>query len=291
MTDIAALIRALRPRQWIKNLVILVPLVFDVKLLQMQYLVPSLLAFGVFCALASSVYLINDLFDAEADRLHPTKKNRPVAAGLITPRSAVITAVMLPLLALPAAYAIKPLLGLLAAVYWVQNLLYSYRLKNIVILDVMVVATGFLLRLGAGVTLVDVERFSPWMFICVGLGALLVGFGKRRHELKLMQAQASTHRSVLQEYTLPFLDLAINTAAAAILIAYSLYTFSAPNMPANHLMMLTIAPVWYGTLRYLYLLHVAGKGGAPEDLLLEDRPLLATVFVWALAAVLVLYLA
>lgn len=291
MTDIAALIRALRPRQWIKNLVILVPLVFDVKLLQMQYLVPSLLAFGVFCALASSVYLINDLFDAEADRLHPTKKNRPVAAGLITPRSAVITAVMLPLLALPAAYAIKPLLGLLAAVYWVQNLLYSYRLKNIVILDVMVVATGFLLRLGAGVTLVNVERFSPWMFICVGLGALLVGFGKRRHELTLMQAQASTHRSVLQEYTLPFLDLAINMAAAAILIAYSLYTFSAPNMPANHLMMLTIAPVWYGTLRYLYLLHVAGKGGAPEDLLLEDRPLLATVFVWALAAVLVLYLA
>lgn len=291
MTDIAALIRALRPRQWIKNLVILVPLVFDVKLLQMQYLVPSLLAFGVFCALASSVYLINDLFDAEADRLHPTKKNRPIASGLITPRSAVITAVMLPLLALPAAYAIKPLLGLLAAVYWVQNLLYSYRLKNIVILDVMVVATGFLLRLGAGVTLVNVERFSPWMFICVGLGALLVGFGKRRHELKLMQAQASTHRSVLQEYTLPFLDLAINMAAAAILIAYSLYTFSAPNMPANHLMMLTIAPVWYGTLRYLYLLHVAGKGGAPEDLLLEDRPLLATVFVWALAAVLVLYLA
>lgn len=291
MTDIAALIRALRPRQWIKNLVILVPLVFDIKLLQMQYLVPSLLAFGVFCALASSVYLINDLFDAEADRLHPTKKNRPVAAGLITPRSAVITAVMLPLLALPAAYAIKPLLGLLAAVYWVQNLLYSYRLKNIVILDVMVVATGFLLRLGAGVTLVNVERFSPWMFICVGLGALLVGFGKRRHELTLMQAQASTHRSVLQEYTLPFLDLAINMAAAAILIAYSLYTFSAPNMPANHLMMLTIAPVWYGTLRYLYLLHVAGKGGAPEDLLLEDRPLLATVFVWALAAVLVLYLA
>lgn len=291
MTDIAALIRALRPRQWIKNLVILVPLVFDVKLLQMQYLVPSLLAFGVFCALASSVYLINDLFDAEADRLHPTKKNRPIAAGLITPRSAVITAVMLPLLALPAAYAIKPLLGLLAAVYWVQNLLYSYRLKNIVILDVMVVATGFLLRLGAGVTLVNVERFSPWMFICVGLGALLVGFGKRRHELTLMQAQASTHRRVLQEYTLPFLDLAINMAAAAILIAYSLYTFSAPNMPANHLMMLTIAPVWYGTLRYLYLLHVAGKGGAPEDLLLEDRPLLATVFVWALAAVLVLYLA
>lgn len=291
MTDIAALIRALRPRQWIKNLVILVPLVFDIKLLQMQYLVPSLLAFGVFCALASSVYLINDLFDAEADRLHPTKKNRPIAAGLITPRSAVITAVMLPLLALPAAYAIKPLLGLLAAVYWVQNLLYSYRLKNIVILEVMVVATGFLLRLGAGVTLVNVERFSPWMFICVGLGALLVGFGKRRHELTLMQAQASTHRSVLQEYTLPFLDLAINMAAAAILIAYSLYTFSAPNMPANHLMMLTIAPVWYGTLRYLYLLHVAGKGGAPEDLLLEDRPLLATVFVWALAAVLVLYLA
>lgn len=291
MTDIAALVRALRPRQWIKNLVILVPLVFDVKLLQMQYLVPSLLAFGVFCALASSVYLINDLFDAEADRLHPTKKNRPIAAGLITPRSAAITAVMLPLLALPAAYAIKPLLGLLAAVYWVQNLLYSYRLKNIVILDVMVVATGFLLRLGAGVTLVNVERFSPWMFICVGLGALLVGFGKRRHELTLMQAQASTHRSVLQEYTLPFLDLAINMAAAAILIAYSLYTFSAPNMPANHLMMLTIAPVWYGTLRYLYLLHVAGKGGAPEDLLLDDRPLLATVFVWALAAVLVLYLA
>lgn len=291
MTDFAALIRALRPRQWIKNLVILVPLVFDIKLLQMQYLVPSLLAFGVFCALASSVYLINDLFDAEADRLHPTKKNRPIAAGLITPRSAVITAVMLPLLALPAAYAIKPLLGLLAAVYWVQNLLYSYRLKNIVILDVMVVATGFLMRLGAGVTLVNVERFSPWMFICVSLGALLVGFGKRRHELTLMQAQASTHRSVLQEYTLPFLDLAINMAAAAILIAYSLYTFSAPNMPANHLMMLTIAPVWYGTLRYLYLLHVAGKGGAPEDLLLEDRPLLATVFVWALAAVLVLYLA
>jgi 4-hydroxybenzoate polyprenyltransferase len=288
---ISTLLRALRPRQWIKNLVIFVPLVFDVKLLQVQYLVPTLLAFGVFCALASSVYLINDLVDADGDRLHPTKKNRPIAARLITPRSAVGIALLLPLLTLPAAYAIKPLLGLLAAAYWAQNLLYSYRLKHIVILDVMIVAAGFLLRLGAGVTVVNVERFSPWMFICVGLGALLVGFGKRRHELTLMEARASKHRSVLQEYTLPFLDLAINMAAAAILIAYSLYTFSAPNMPANHMMMLTIAPVWYGTLRYLYLLHVSGKGGAPEDLLLEDRQLLATVSVWVLGAVLVLYLA
>ena len=291
MPNISPLFSALRPRQWIKNLVIFVPLVFDIKLLQMQYLVPNVIAFGIFCALASSVYLINDLADADADRQHPIKQHRAIAAGLLPSRTAIAIAVLLPLLALPAAYTVKPLLGLLALTYWVQNLLYSYRLKYIVILDVMVVAAGFLLRLGAGVTLVNVERFSPWMFICVGLGALLVGFGKRRHELTLLHAHASKHRTVLQEYTLPFLDLAINMAAAAILIAYSLYTFSAPNMPANHLMMLTIAPVWYGTLRYLYLLHVAGKGGAPEDLLLEDRPLLAAVFVWVFASVLVLYLA
>lgn len=291
MTDMNALLFALRPRQWTKNLVIFVPLVFDVKLLQPEYLLPTLLAFGIFCMLASSVYLVNDLLDAATDRLHPLKKHRAIASGRLQPRTALLTAMLLPALALPAAFSLNLMLGLLAAAYWAQNLLYSYRLKQIVILDVMLVATGFLLRLGAGVSLVQVERFSPWMFICVGLGALLVGFGKRRHELTLMQASASSHRSVLQEYTVPFLDLAINMAATAILIAYSLYTFSAPNMPANHLMMLTIAPVWYGTLRYLHLLHVSGKGGAPEDLLFEDRPLLATVVIWALLAVLILYLA
>lgn len=286
-----ALLFALRPRQWTKNLIIFVPLVFDVKLLQPEYLLPTLLAFGIFCMLASSVYLVNDLLDAATDRLHPLKKHRAIASGRLQPRTALLTAMLLPALALPAAFSLNQMLGLLAAAYWAQNLLYSYRLKQIVILDVMLVATGFLLRLGAGVSLVQVERFSPWMFICVGLGALLVGFGKRRHELTLMQASASSHRSVLQEYTVPFLDLAINMAATAILIAYSLYTFSAPNMPANHLMMLTIAPVWYGLLRYLHLLHVSGKGGAPEDLLFEDRPLLATVVIWALSAVLILYLA
>jgi 4-hydroxybenzoate polyprenyltransferase len=154
----------------------------------------------------------------------------------------------------------------------------------------LVIAAGFVLRAAGGVAVVDVERFSPWLYLCLTLGALFLGFGKRRHELLLLQGEAGSHRAILHEYTLPFLDQLIGLVTAVLVMAYSLYTFSAPNLPDNHAMMLTIPIVLYALFRYLYLIHVKKEGGAPDELVFRDRPLLLSGILWVLAVVLVLYL-
>jgi 4-hydroxybenzoate polyprenyltransferase len=169
------------------------------------------------------------------------------------------------------------------------QIVYSFWLKDLVIIDVMIVASGFLLRVAAGVPLVDAERFSPWLYICMTLLALLIGFGKRRHELTLLKEEASGHRQSLQDYNLALLDHVISIVTASTLLAYALYTFSAPNLPRNHTMMLTIPFVLYGIFRYLYLIHVKQMGGAPEEIVLSDRPLQATIALWGLSVVVVMY--
>jgi len=285
-----ALIESMRPKQWVKNGIIFAALIFDVQLFMLTPLLRTLAGFVILCMLSSAVYLFNDLADIEKDRLHPKKRLRPLASGRLNTSVALVVAILLPLVALPLSFLLDWRFGVIAVVYLVTNILYSFWLKNVVIIDVMLLATGYVLRVAAGVAIITVERFSPWLYICMTLLALFMGFGKRRGEMVLQGNGSNSSRKVLQDYTLPFLDELINIVSTATIVAYSLYTFTAPNLPENHAMMLTIPFVIYGIFRYLYLIHIKGEGGAPDELVLTDRPLQVTFALWGLSAVLVLYL-
>ncbi len=285
-----ALIRAMRPRQWIKNIFVFAALVFDGQLTQRESVLHTSLGFVLLCLISSAVYLFNDVADVEADRKHPTKRNRPIAAGQLSIPTALGFGIFLAVFSLAASFILEPAFGWIVVLYFGINLLYSFRLKHTPIIDVMIVAAGFVLRVGAGVVLIDVARFSPWLYVCTTLLALIIGFGKRRAEIILLAEEANSHRRVLDGYTIGYLDQLIMVVSASTIMAYSLYTFSALNLPANHLMMLTIPFVIYGIFRYLYLIHVENAGGAPEELILTDRPLLATLVLWGLLAVVILYI-
>ena len=285
-----ALFRTMRPKQWTKNAFVFAALIFDRKLFQPEPFLRTLIAFGLFCLASSAVYLINDLADMERDRLHPKKRFRPLASGELSPRVAVIAAVVLVLIVVPTAFWVHAALGWIVLGYLLLQLAYSFVLKHVVIIDVMTVAAGFVLRVGAGVVVVEVARFSPWLYVCTTLLALFIAINKRRHELVLLATDANNHRKILDEYNIAFLDEMNSMVTASTVIAYSLYTFSAPNLPQNHTMMLTIPFVIYGLFRYLYLVHVRGEGGAPDELVLRDIPLFLTLVLWALAVVLILYL-
>jgi len=286
-----ALIETMRPKQWIKNGIIFAALVFDVQLFLVNPFLRTLAGFVILILLSSAVYLFNDLADIEKDRLHPKKRLRPLPSGRLPRNLALAAAIVLPLVALPVSFLLDWRFGLVAGAYLITNVLYSFWLKNVVIIDVLLLASGYVLRVAAGLTLITVERFSPWLYICITLLALFMGFGKRRGELVLLGGGAAgSSRKVLQDYTLPFLDELINIVSTATIMAYSLYTFSAPNLPDNHAMMLTIPFVLYGIFRYLYLIHIKGEGGAPDELVLTDRPLQITFLLWGLSAVAVLYL-
>jgi len=290
-TVIIGLIKTMRPKQWTKNFVIFAPLVFDVKLFELRYLAPTIAGFVLLCLISGAVYIINDLVDMEKDRQHPRKRNRPLASGQLNRVAAVIAAIAIPLAALPIGFLLHPLFCGILTLYLLIQLVYSFWLKNVVIMDVMLIASGFLMRVAGGIPLVDAERFSPWLYICMTFVALLFGFGKRRHELVLLKENANAHRESLQEYSLPLLDHVISIVTASTLLAYALYTFSAEGLPANHTMMLTIPFVLYAIFRYLYLLHVRGIGGEPEEIVLSDRPLQATFILWGLSVVIVMYFA
>lgn len=283
------LLQSMRPRQWTKNAFVFAALVFDQKLTVPRYFLAALAAFVIFCVLSSAVYLINDLADVEKDRQHPTKKYRPIASGRLSARAAAAAGVILPLVALPLAFTLGWRFELVALAYFAENLLYSFWIKNVVIVDVLVLALGFVLRVAGGVVVVDVQRFSPWLYICMTLLALFLGFGKRRHELVLTSGQGNVTRHSLNEYSINLLDHMIGIVTATTVMAYSLYTFSASGLPANDAMMLTIPFVLYGIFRYLYLIHVRGDGGAPDELLLRDRPLQVAVVLWGLTAVAIMY--
>jgi 4-hydroxybenzoate polyprenyltransferase len=285
----AALLKTMRPKQWTKNVVVFAPLVFDEKLFAPDLFGRTLLAFALFCLISSTVYIINDLVDIDKDRQHPKKRTRPLAAGALSPAAALSAAVAFVLISIPLALWLDGGFALVLFSYLLLNIAYSFYLKNLVIIDVLVIAAGFVLRVAGGVAVVGVERFSPWLYLVVTLGALFLGFGKRRHELLLLEDSADTHRAILAEYTIPFLDQLIGLVTSTMVIAYSLYTFSAPNLPDNHAMMLTIPFVLYGLFRYLYLIHVKKEGGAPDELLLSDKALLATGVLWGLAVVLIIY--
>jgi 4-hydroxybenzoate polyprenyltransferase len=288
-TNIYGLLRTLRPRQWVKNGLVFMALVFDQKLTVWPLLIRTIFAFILFCMVSSTVYIINDLLDIEKDRQHPKKQRRALPSGQLQPWFAVLAAVGILAVCLPLSFWLDPYFGLIIVTYLLLNLAYSFALKNVVIIDVMIVAAGFVLRVAAGVVVAEADRFSPWLYVCTIFLALFMAIGKRRHELSYLADGANNHRRSLNDYTFAFLDGMTNLVTTSAVIAYSLYTFSAENLPDNHLMMLTIPFVIYFVFRYQYLIHVKGEGGAPEMLLYTDRPLLLDVLLWGGAVVLVMY--
>jgi len=232
---------------------------------------------------------VNDITDVDADRKHPIKKNRPIASGALSIPAAMVTAIVLLAVCLPLGYLLSPRFALICLVYFILNLTYSFWLKHIPLIDVLVLASFYVIRVGAGVTIISVERFSPWLYLATTFLALFLGIGKRRAELLNGQEGGNQTRKVLTRYTLPFLDQLIMIVLTITIITYSLYTFSAPNLPDNYVTMLTIPFVIYGVFRYLYLIQVKGRGEAPEEILLTDRPFQINMILWSISILLIFY--
>jgi 4-hydroxybenzoate polyprenyltransferase len=245
-------------------------------------------AVAAFCLISSAVYLVNDLRDIERDRAHPKKRLRPIAAGRVTIPQATAAATLLVIGAVATAWIVRPEFSLVVAAYAAMMVAYSAGLKHLVILDVCVIAAGFVLRAAGGAIAIDVP-ISPWLYVCTALLALLIGFGKRRNELSLLECNASAHRANLDAYTLPMLDQLTGVSASATVVAYALYTFDANATPGAQAMMLTVPFVAYAVFRYLYLIHHSELSGSPELLLFRDRPLLASIVGWGVTSLAILY--
>jgi len=287
---ISALIKSMRPRQWTKNAFIFAALVFDKQLFVVDSFLRTFAGVILFCLISSCVYILNDIVDVEADRQHPDKKNRPIPSGKLPISVAWSALAILVIGVVISSYLLDLEFMYVVVGYFILNITYSLWLKHIPILDVLIIAAGFVLRVHAGVTLIEVERFSPWLYVLMTLLSLFLGFGKRRAELALLAHGAGSHRKVFDGYTLPLLDQYIMIVSGTTIVAYSLYTFSAPNLPENHSMMLTIPFVVYAIFRYLYLIEVKHAGGTPEEVLLSDRPFQISMILWGLAIIAVFYL-
>ncbi len=280
----------LRPQQWVKNFVLFAGLIFSQNLSNSDMVVKTIFGFALFCLLSSSVYILNDILDIESDRKHPLKSNRPIARGDIKISTAVVLFAILAMVSLVLSYRLSPSFALTALVYFVLNLLYSLYLKHVVIIDVMCIALGFVLRAVAGAVVIGVA-ISAWLIVCTTLLALFLGFGKRRHELMVLDNQATDHRKSLSEYSQYFLDQMISVVTASTVIAYAFYTLSPDvesKLGTKH-MDLTIPFVLYGVFRYLYLIHQKEGGGSPTKMLLNDKPILANIILWLISVVLIVY--
>lgn len=293
---LSGLIQTMRPRQWSKNVVVFVPFVFTLNQAWQPFspemwrlLGLSLVAFVIFCLLSGAVYLINDVADIEKDRLHPTKRNRPLASGRLSRNFALSAAGILLVMALGGAFWLRPLFALIGVAYAAINVSYSLVIKNWVIVDVFAVSSGFVLRAIAGAVVMGVP-ISPWLYVVAILLSLFIGINKRRNELVLLAGEAASHRPTLGDYTLPLLDEMTAVVTSATVMAYSLYTFSAETLPKDHSMMLTIPFVIYGIFRYLFLIHVRNEGGDPSELVIKDRPLLVSIGLWGLTVLVILYI-
>ncbi|RIK31568.1 MAG: decaprenyl-phosphate phosphoribosyltransferase [Anaerolineae bacterium] len=286
---LSALLKTMRLRQWTKNGFVFFALIFDKQLFMREPFLRTLAGFFLFCLISSAVYLINDIADVEADRQHPEKKYRPIASGNLPIGVAWGAAIVLIVIALSLGYLLAPMFAVFLAAYLLINILYSRWIKHVPILDVLIVSFGFVLRVGAGVALITVKRFSPWLYVITTLFSLYLGFGKRRAEMSLLEQGAGAHRKVLDGYTLPLLDQFITIVSGMTIVTYSLYTFFAENLPANHSMMLTIPFVVYGIFRYLQLIQTGHAAGAPDEVALKDRPLQITVALWMLTVLVIFY--
>lgn len=284
-----ALLATMRPKQWTKNLIIFAPLIFAGRLTLTTSDLRAFAAFVVFCLVSGAVYIANDLADLDQDRLHETKRARPIAAGDLDSRAARAALVVLIVAALAGSFALGTPFGLVATGYLMLQTLYTFWLKNEVILDVMSIAAGFVLRAYAGAVVISVEG-SPWLYYCAALLALFLGLAKRRHELVLLEADAHNHRPSLRHYSPPLIDAMLSAVTSATIVTYALYTFFSTTGRENQYLMLTVPFVVYGLFRYLYLVHQRNLGGSPEEILLTDRPLIINIVLWLAAVGAVLYL-
>ncbi len=284
------LIVTMRPIQWSKNGFAFAAILFDRQLSQAEPLARVVTTFILLCLVSSTIYLINDLVDIERDRLHPRKRNRPLPSGQLPIGWAVAAAAVMPVIALAASLLLTWKLTAVLLAYLALHIAYSFFLKNIVLLDVFAIAGGFVLRVVAGIVVIDVTHFSPWLYLCAGLLALFLAIGKRRQELILLAEDAENVRATYKDYNMPLLDDMLRMVTTGSVLTYMLYTVEATTIRVNgYSMMLTIPFVVYGVFRYLFLIHVRGKGSTPDELLFEDMPLLLAVVLWVGTAGLVLY--
>jgi 4-hydroxybenzoate polyprenyltransferase len=284
------LLASLRPKQWTKNFLVFAGLIFAPKLRDPDAVRAALLAFVVFCALSSVVYLINDVQDREGDRLHPQKRNRPIASGTLSPQTAMAAAATLGALAIAGAFAIDTAFGVVGALYLVLQVCYSMWLKHLVIVDALALAGGFVLRAIGGAVAIGVA-FSNWLLLMTLLGALFIGLSKRRAEIVSLADGATGHRRILAEYSPYLLDQMIGVVTASTVLAYSFYTMS-PDTEAHFgtkRLSYTIPFIIYGIFRYLYLVHQREGGGNPSELLVTDRPLLVCGGLWTVSVIVILY--
>lgn len=285
------LLRTMRPKQWTKNMFIYAGLVFDGQLFNSDAFLRVTVSFVLLCLAASAVYIVNDLADIERDRQHPKKKLRPLPSGQLPVRFAVTAAVALPLISVGGALLYSWQYAIILAVYIVLHILYSVWLKHIVLIDILTITAGYVLRVAGGVVVIQVARFSPWLYACMALLALFLAIGKRRQELLSLGENAGSVRPIFKDYNLPLLDDLLRMVTTSTLIAYILYIIEAPSilLAGNKLALITVPFVTYGLFRYLYLIHVRGEGSAPDEVLLRDRPLQLALLLWGLSFVVVLY--
>jgi len=285
------IIQAMRPHQWTKNFFIYAALIFSQNFFNFPLLLKSTVAFSAFCLISSALYIFNDLKDLEEDKRHPLKSKRPLAAGKIKKSTAILSIIVLSLLGFSSAFTLNTSYFVIILVYFSIQMAYSMKLKHIVILDVFVVALGFLIRVVAGGLAIEVF-LSSWLLICTMLLALFLALSKRRHELVLLEDEASEHRPILEEYSPYLLDQMIAVVTASTVIAYCLYTISEETVTkfGTTNLIFTVPFVLYGVFRYLYLIHQKSEGGSPEGLIIKDKPLLIDIFLWIATAVIILYL-
>jgi 4-hydroxybenzoate polyprenyltransferase len=287
---IAFILKSTRPQQWIKNLFIFAPLIFSQNATNLPLLLRALAAFALFSLLTGALYIFNDIHDIEEDKFHPGKSQRPIASGRLSKSQAYVAFLILAAAALLLSFFFSIPFFIAAHIYFLMQLAYSRWLKHIVILDVLLIAAGFLLRVIAGGLAIAVEM-SNWLLLCTLLLALFLAMAKRRHEISLLQSAAVTHRPILKEYSPVLLDQMISVVTASTVIAYCLYTISDETVAkfGTSNLIYTVPFVIYGIFRYLYLVHQKAQGGSPESLILNDKPLLADLVLWIAVAALILY--
>ncbi|MFH1220563.1 MAG: decaprenyl-phosphate phosphoribosyltransferase [Candidatus Eisenbacteria bacterium] len=295
MRKVAAYVECMRPPQWTKNLVVLAGVIFSRNMFVGSLALRSLEAFAIFCLLSGSIYVFNDVIDFEKDRVHPVKCRRPVASGRVSRQGALVLGVVSAALGLFLAHGLGRSFFIVCITYFVLICLYSLKLKNIVVLDVMIISIGFVLRAMAGVeALKPLDAgvlMSPWLLVCTLFLALFLGFNKRRHELDLLAANAGDHRRSLLEYSKEFLDAMIAVVTAATVIAYAIYTIWPATVAKFHSsnLIYTVPFVVFGLFRYMYLVIVKNKGGSPSEVLVSDLPIVADIFLWIATVGIVLY--
>lgn len=287
---IIEIFKTMRPKQWTKNLFVFAGIIFSQNLFNFPLLLKTVLAFFVFCLLSGSIYVMNDIADLNEDRHHPLKSQRPLASGRLKVSYAVWVLIFISLFSFGVSFRLSPLFFLVAFAYFMLQLAYSLVLKHMVILDIFVVAIGFVLRVIGGAIVIDVP-ISPWLIVCTILLALFLSLSKRRHELVLLNEEAKNHRRILGEYSPYLLDQMISVVTASTVTAYCLYTLSEETVKkfGTKNLVLTIPFVLYGIFRYLYLIHKKKVGGNPETVFISDRPLLIAVILWVITVGIILY--